>query len=108
MDYFCFVITCCNSLKTINFNQLSFINKTLRNLYIEKQEVAARGVLWKKVFLKILQNPQENTSARVSVLIDHVNASYIALVSVALFCFYKTTFLSTLFYPIALDISVRL
>ena len=32
-------------------------------------EAATRGVLWKKVFLKILQNSQENTCARVSFLI---------------------------------------
>ena len=29
-------------------------------------EEATRGVLWKKVFLEILQNSQENTCARVS------------------------------------------
>ena len=28
-------------------------------------EAATRGVLWKKVFLEIFQNPQENTTARV-------------------------------------------
>ena len=32
-------------------------------------EVATRGVLWKKVFLEISQNEQENTCARVSFLI---------------------------------------
>ena len=32
-------------------------------------EAAAKGDLWKKVFLKILQNWQENTRARVSFLI---------------------------------------
>ena len=33
-------------------------------------EAATRGVLWKTVFLKILQNSQENTCARVSHLIN--------------------------------------
>ena len=37
-----------------------------QNLFIWK---ATRGVLWKKVFLKISQNSQENTCARVSFLI---------------------------------------
>ena len=32
-------------------------------------EAATRGVLWKKVFLEISQNSQENTFARVSFLI---------------------------------------
>ena len=32
-------------------------------------EAAARGVLWKKVFLKISKNSQKNTCARVSFLI---------------------------------------
>ena len=32
-------------------------------------EAATGVVLWKKMFLKILQNPQENTCARVSFLI---------------------------------------
>ena len=32
-------------------------------------EVATRVVLWKKVFLEILQNSQENTCGRVSFLI---------------------------------------
>ena len=31
-------------------------------------EAATRGVLWKKVFLEISQNSQENTCARVSFL----------------------------------------
>ena len=31
-------------------------------------EAATGGVLWKKVFLEISQNPQENTCARVSFL----------------------------------------
>ena len=33
-------------------------------------EAATEGVLWKKMFLKILQNSQENTCARVSFLIN--------------------------------------
>ena len=32
-------------------------------------EAATRGVLWKKVFLEISQNSQENTCATVSFLI---------------------------------------
>ena len=32
-------------------------------------EAAARGVLWKKVFLEISQNSQENTCVKVSFLI---------------------------------------
>ena len=32
-------------------------------------EAATEGVLWKKVFLKISQNSQENTCARVSFLV---------------------------------------
>ena len=32
-------------------------------------EAATRGVLWRKVFLKIFQNLQENTFAGVSFLI---------------------------------------
>ena len=35
-------------------------------------EAAIRGVLWKKVFLKISQNSQENTCARASFLIKLV------------------------------------
>ena len=31
-------------------------------------EAATEGVLWEKMFLKILQNSQENTCARVSFL----------------------------------------
>ena len=36
---------------------------------VKNPEAATRGVLWKKVFLKILQNSQENTYARASFLI---------------------------------------
>ena len=35
----------------------------------EKTDAATRGVLYKKVFLKILQNSQENTCTRVSFFI---------------------------------------
>ena len=37
--------------------------------YSPFQEAATRGVLCKKVFLKILQHSQENTCARASLLI---------------------------------------
>ena len=37
--------------------------------FLYMPEAASRGVLSEKVFLKILQNSQENTSARVSFLI---------------------------------------
>ena len=36
---------------------------------IPSSEAATIGVLWKKVFLEISQNSQENTCARVSLLI---------------------------------------
>ena len=39
------------------------------DMIIENLEAATRGVLWKKVFLEILQNSQENTCTRVSFLI---------------------------------------
>ena len=35
-------------------------------------EAATRGVLYKKVFLEILQNSQENTCARASFLINFI------------------------------------
>ena len=38
-------------------------------VYRQNTEAATRGVLWKKVFLKISQNSQENTGVRVSFLI---------------------------------------
>ena len=41
--------------------------RTWTSLYLT--EAAARSVLWIKVFLKISQNSQENTCARVSFLI---------------------------------------
>ena len=36
----------------------------------EYAEAAPRGVLWKKVFLKILQNSQENTRVRTFILMN--------------------------------------
>ena len=36
---------------------------------IQPVEASTRGVLWKKVFLEILQNSQANTCARASFLI---------------------------------------
>ena len=36
---------------------------------MEIVEAATRGVQWKKVFLEISENSQENTCARVSFLI---------------------------------------
>ena len=37
--------------------------------YLGNTEAATRAVLWKKVFLKISQNSQENSFVRVSFLI---------------------------------------
>ena len=45
---------------------------------LQSLEAATRGVLWKKAFLEILQNSQENTCARVSFLIK-VQASGLQL-----------------------------
>ena len=42
---------------------------TLNNSLILATDTATRGVLWKKLFLEISQNSQENTCARVSYLI---------------------------------------
>ena len=39
------------------------------NCRFDRTEAATRGVLWKKVFLEISQNSQENTCAKVSFLI---------------------------------------
>ena len=44
-------------------------SKSFTRERIDISKVAARGVLWKKVFLEISQNSQENTCARVSFLI---------------------------------------
>ena len=43
---------------------------TLNNSLILATDTATRGVLWKKLFLEISQNSQENTCARVSFLIQ--------------------------------------
>ena len=39
------------------------------HLTVAGSEAATRGVLWKKVFLEISKNSQENTHARVPFLI---------------------------------------
>ena len=41
-----------------------------------KPEAAIRGVLYKKVFLKISQNSQENTSPRISFVIKMQAEAY--------------------------------
>ena len=51
---------------------LNFFSKyinLLQNVKLLLREAATGGVLWKKVFLKISQNSQENTCARFSFLI---------------------------------------
>ena len=49
--------------------QAATLLKRDSNTGILQLEVATRGVLWKKLFLKISQNSQENTCTRVSFLI---------------------------------------
>ena len=49
--------------------QATTLLKRDSNTGILQLKVATRGVLWKKLFLKISQNSQKNTSARVSFLI---------------------------------------
>ena len=49
--------------------QATILLKRDSNTGILQLKVATRGVLWKKLFLKISQNSQKNTSARVSFLI---------------------------------------
>ena len=46
----------------------NFYLSILKNIYELLPEAATRGVLYKKVFLQISQNSQENTCARVSFL----------------------------------------
>ena len=46
--------------------QATTLLKRDSNTGILQLKVATRGVLWKKLFLKISQNSQKNTSARVS------------------------------------------
>ena len=48
--------------------QATILLKRDSNTGILQLKVATRGVLWKKLFLKISQNSQKNTSARVSFL----------------------------------------
>ena len=47
-------------------DDLSNILLIAQDLEFKDAEAATRGVLWKKVFLEISQNSQENTCARVS------------------------------------------
>ena len=64
------------------------------HLTVAGSEAATRGVLWKKVFLEISQNSQENTCASVSFLIKLQvwGLLQVALTQV-LFCeFLKTPF----------------
>ena len=51
------IIACSNAVK--------LLGKTIDN-ELKFTEAATRGVLWKKVFLEISQNSQENTCARAS------------------------------------------
>ena len=44
------------------------IDENCDNNHIHKPEATTRGALWKKVFLEMSQNSQENTYARVSFL----------------------------------------
>ena len=44
-------------------------NLSIYNNFLHISKAATRGVLWKKVFIEILQNSQENICARVSFLI---------------------------------------
>ena len=48
-------------------NRNVFVISSMRS--IKLWEAATRGVIWKKVFLEISQNSQENTCVRVSFLI---------------------------------------
>ena len=67
-------------LERINLVCLHIIIWSIRNQKFQKfkdvgsfimllTEAATEGVLWKKMFLEILQNSQENTCARASFLI---------------------------------------
>ena len=56
-------------LSNVSFKCLSsFDLKQDKHFYLNS-EAATRGVLWKKVFLEISKNSQENTHARVPFLI---------------------------------------
>ena len=48
---------------------LWFFSSGLYDMSLNPSEAATRDVLWKKVFLEISQNSQENTGARVSFLL---------------------------------------
>ena len=52
----------------ISFYNLKIQKRHELEIFNRGTEATTRGVLWKKVFLKILQNSQENTYARVSFL----------------------------------------
>ena len=45
------------------------VKRNVKKNFQQPSEVATRGVLWKKVFLEIWQNLQEDTYAAVSFLI---------------------------------------
>ena len=65
-------------------------NKPL-NLYIP--EAATGGVLQKKMFLKISQNPHQNTCARVSIFCNFIKKETLAQVLSCEFCeSFKNTF----------------
>ena len=51
-------------------NYFFSVGDFFHNVGNEFTEAATGGVLWKKVFLEISQNSQENTCARASFLIN--------------------------------------
>ena len=73
-----------SQITTENSVAISISHRKLNQaLELVLSEAATRGVLWKKVFLKISQNSQENTCARVFFLIK-LHATYV----------YRTTMLA--------------
>ena len=72
-------------------------------LLSQPSEVATRGVLWKKAFLEISRNSQENTCVRVSFLISFLEISKNTFFTEHLWttasepCVYKTCLLDHLF-----------
>ena len=58
-----------NSFVLHNLILLWWLNLFSDQYNVKSAEAATRGVLYKKVFLEISQNSQENTTARVSLLI---------------------------------------
>ena len=72
-------------------------------LFSQPSEAATRGVLWKKVFLEISRNSQENTCVRVSFLINFLEISKNTFFTEHLWtttsepCVYKTCLLNHLF-----------